>query len=570
MSKQVSLLFLVIFTCIVSYSQTKKEYNKSDLENFKKKFYLNREIGVDSSLYYMDRLLQSDDVAYKTFGYAATEYLKVREKQPINIPFKDSINKYLPKMAKTNKNFPLLFDIHILLGNSDKRKKLIKSALQNYIAAENYAFLAEDIERTIKIKGNIALIYQDMGELDKALNKAKETLELIEINKEALSNKYYSSKYKRMFNVAAIYATLYKNDKERQQYADSSLHYYNSILKTKEFNLNNYYTGKVYYGKGTIYTLKEEYSKASSFLEKSLELFEKSKSQSYLYKGYYNNAYNYYMSNKLNKAKENFLKVLKIKKDTILDYNYLHTHYYLSKIHSKQNKIDSAKYHLNTFIIDYDKLTSRKKQQINGAYKIDLDKKIKELKELKEYIANKSSYYRTIFIILILILLIISFLVVKNSKEKRKANEKLDELLAKISKKEDLNEKSFSSPNPVKIKDEQHQQIINGLLKIEEKKYFLKEEFNLYNAAKKIGTNTTYLSKIIKDYKKMSFNDYTNELRINYIIGVLSNDKKVRSYTTQAIGEIAGYKNSKSFTRIFKKHIGITPYQFIEKINKEL
>ena len=68
----------------------------------------------------------------------------------------------------------------------------------------------------------------------------------------------------------------------------------------------------------------------------------------------------------------------------------------------------------------------------------------------------------------------------------------------------------------------------------------------------------------------MSFNDYTNELRINYIIEALSNNKKVRSYTTQAIGELAGYKNAKSFTRIFKKHVGITPYQFIEKIDKAL
>jgi len=569
LKKTLSILIIIVaFSKVFSQNNL---YNPKDLNKFKQKFYLNKEIGIDSTLFYMNKLQQSTNVTYKTFGYAASEYLKIREKKLLNISFyQDSINKYLPKIVKTNKNFPLLFDIHILLGNSNKRKKLIKPALQNYITAENYALLANDIERTIKIKGNIALIYQDMGELDKALDKAKETLELIEENKDALSNKYYSSKYKRMFNVAAIYATLYKNQREKHQYADSSLHYYNSILKTKEFNLNSYYTGKVYYGKGTIYTLKEEYSKASSFLEKSLELFEKSNSQSYLYKGYYNNAYNYYMFNNLNKAKKNFLKVLKIKKDTILDYNYLHTHYYLSKIHSKQNKIDSAKYHLNTFIIDYDKLTSRKKQQINGAYKVDLDKKIKELKELKEYIANKSFYYRTIFIILVLTLLIISFLVVKNSKEKKKANEKLDELLAKISKKEDLNEKSFSLPNTVKIKDEQHQQIISGLQKIEEKKYFLKEEFNLYNAAKKIGTNTTYLSKIIKDYKKMSFNDYTNELRINYIIGVLSNDKKIRSYTTQAIGEIAGYKNAKSFTRIFKKHIGITPYQFIEKINKEL
>ncbi|WP_120186622.1 helix-turn-helix domain-containing protein [Tenacibaculum lutimaris] len=568
LKKALSIVLIITFSKV--FSQT-NQYSENDLKKFKQKFYLNKETGIDSTLFFMDKLQKSTSIPYKTFGYAASEYLKIREKESLNVSFYlDSINKYLPSILKTTNNYPILFDIYILLGNSNKRKGLIKPALQDYITAENYALLANDIERTIKIKGNIALIYQDMGELDKALNKAKEALELIEINKEALSNKYYSSKYKRMFNVAAIYATLYKNDKKQHQYADSSLHYYNSILKTKEFNLNNYYTGKVYYGKGTIYTLKEEYFKASSLLEKSLEFFEKSKSQSYLYKGYYNNAYNYYMSNNLNKAKENFLKVLKIKKDTILDYNYLHTHYYLSKIHSKQNKIDSAKYHLNTFITDYGKLTSRKKQQINGAYKIDLDKKIKELKELKEYIANKSFYYKTIFIILVLILLIISLLVVKNSKEKRKANEKLHELLAKISKKEELTKKSFSTSNDIKIKGEQHEQIIKGLLKIEEKEYFLKEEFNLYNAAKKIGTNTTYLSKIIKDYKKMSFNDYTNELRINYIIEALSNNKKVRSYTTQAIGELAGYKNAKSFTRIFKKHMGITPYQFIEKIDKAL
>ena len=133
MLKQILFLFLVIFNCILSFSQEIEKYNESDLIKIKKKFYLNKEIGVDSSLYYMNKLLLSNNTAYKTFGYAAIEYLKVREKQSINTSFKDSINKYLPKIVRVNKNFPLLFDIHILLGNSNKRRKLIKPALQNYI-----------------------------------------------------------------------------------------------------------------------------------------------------------------------------------------------------------------------------------------------------------------------------------------------------------------------------------------------------------------------------------------------------------------------------------------------------
>ncbi|WGH76682.1 hypothetical protein P8625_05860 [Tenacibaculum tangerinum] len=256
----------------------------------------------------MSKLRQTNNASYKTFAYAAIEYLKTREKQAVDVSFyNDSIHKYLSKIPKTRENYPILFDIHILLGNSNKRRELIEPALQNYVIAEDFALLANDIERIIKIKGNIALIYQDMEEFDKALDKGKQTLELIEKNKNKLAEKYYSSKYKKMSNVAAIYATLYKNDTLKNKYAaDSSLHYYNTILRSKDFNFNDYYLGKVYYGIGTIYSLKRQLIKASFFLEKSLELFRKSKSQSYLYKGYYNNGYNYYMLNDIEKAKKTF------------------------------------------------------------------------------------------------------------------------------------------------------------------------------------------------------------------------------------------------------------------------
>ena len=568
MLKYLYILFLLLFSYTLCYSQVSKE---KELEEFKKKFYLNRKIGVDSSLYYMNKMLNTNLASYKTFAYSAIEYLKTRNKKIVDIKFyNDSIEKYLLRISETEKNYTILFDINILLGNTNKRRKLIKPALHNYIKAENYALQLNDIERIIKIKGNIALIYQDMKELSKALSETKETLKLIEKNKKELGNKYNTNKYKTALNIGAIYATLYKNNIEKSQYADSSLLYYNSLLNDKNFKLSPYYYGRTYYSLGTVYSLKKEYSKAGYFLDKGLAIFIKNKLDSYLYKGYYNAGFNRYMANNIEKAKQNFLSALRVKKDTLLDSNYMNMHNYLSKIYSKQKKNDSADYYLNTFLKINNKVSLRDKQQFKEAYKVDKETSFdKKINKLTKDNSKKTYYYNAIVISLIILLFVISFFVFKNIKERKKTKKRLDELLVKISSKETVKEKNFLHPNNLNIKDERHQEIINGLLKIEKKLYFLKEEFNLYNAAKKIGTNTTYLSKVIKEYKLMSFSEYTNELRINYIISILSNDKKIRAYTTQAIGEIGGYKNAKSFTRIFKNYTGITPYQFIEKINKE-
>ncbi|CAL2103181.1 Helix-turn-helix domain-containing protein [Tenacibaculum sp. 190130A14a] len=564
MSKYTLLLLFTFLSNTLLYSQSEKD----DLKKIKSKFYLYNDIGIDSSIYYMNKLLETKEVEYKVFGYAAIEYLKTREKHKVDINFfKDSISKYLSQVPQVKDNYNILFDTHILIGNTHKRRGLLNSALENYIIAENYALLSNDIARTIKIKGNIALIYQGMNELKKAINKGKETLNLVEINKEELNNKYYGLKRKRIFNLAAIYSTLYNNNPTNNTFADSTLYYYNSVLNDKNYKLNPYYKGKAYYGLGITYSIKKDYNKASELFEKSLVFFKKANSDLYMYKGYYNSGYNYYLSKDYVKAKNNFLAAISLKKDTVLDDDYMNMHQHLSDIYSNEKNIDSAKYYLDSFLLIHDKLSSQKEKQRKKAYELgkenDFNKKIDSLttKNIK-----RTYIYNGIVFILVIILITISYFVIKNKREKKEANKRLKELL---SKKKSTNNAMITSKF-LNINDSQNEQIIQGLLKIEETHYYLKEDFNLYNAAKKIGTNTTYLSKVVKEHKKMSFSEYTNELRINYIVDILTRDKKIRAYTTQAIGEIGGYKNAKSFTRIFKKYTGITPYQFIEKINKEL
>lgn len=118
------------------------------------------------------------------------------------------------------------------------------------------------------------------------------------------------------------------------------------------------------------------------------------------------------------------------------------------------------------------------------------------------------------------------------------------------------------------IKDETRTEILDKLIKLEEKKLFLRQDFTLHNVAKRLKTNTAYLSKIVNSELDKNFSSYVNELRINFIIIELKNNVKLRSYSINAIAEEIGYKSPESFTKYFKIATGISPSIYIKKINQ--
>lgn len=124
-----------------------------------------------------------------------------------------------------------------------------------------------------------------------------------------------------------------------------------------------------------------------------------------------------------------------------------------------------------------------------------------------------------------------------------------------------------SNENAFVIKDEKITEILENLVKLENKKYYLKQDFTLHSAAKKLKTNTAYLSKIVNNELGKNFSTYLNELRINYIILELKNNSKLRAYSVNSIAEEIGYKSADSFTKYFKAATGLTPSVYINKIN---
>ncbi|VXC02041.1 conserved membrane hypothetical protein [Flavobacterium sp. 9AF] len=131
----------------------------------------------------------------------------------------------------------------------------------------------------------------------------------------------------------------------------------------------------------------------------------------------------------------------------------------------------------------------------------------------------------------------------------------------------ELNNNKISRDSIV-MSAESENDILTGLEKLIEKKLYLNNSFTQQVAAKKIKTNTSYLSYVVNKHFKQSFSNYLNELRINYVVDEINNNLKFREYTTQAIAESAGFKNADSFTTSFKKKTGQTPFQYITEVKK--
>ena len=101
--------------------------------------------------------------------------------------------------------------------------------------------------------------------------------------------------------------------------------------------------------------------------------------------------------------------------------------------------------------------------------------------------------------------------------------------------------------------------ILTKLKRIEKQELYTSQSYSLNKVAKKIGSNSTYVSQAVNIYWKKSFTEYTNELRINYILLKLKNDKQYQKFKLEAIAESVGYKSLRSFNKHFKAQTGLLP-----------
>ncbi|WP_373517011.1 helix-turn-helix domain-containing protein [Pricia sp.] len=96
---------------------------------------------------------------------------------------------------------------------------------------------------------------------------------------------------------------------------------------------------------------------------------------------------------------------------------------------------------------------------------------------------------------------------------------------------------------------------------IREKELYMNPELKQSNVAEMMGITSNHLSKVLNEFKSISFNDLINELRIEKAKEFLL-DEEFDRYTHTAIGLESGFNSKSTFFKAFKKHTGTTPSDF--------
>ena len=98
---------------------------------------------------------------------------------------------------------------------------------------------------------------------------------------------------------------------------------------------------------------------------------------------------------------------------------------------------------------------------------------------------------------------------------------------------------------------------------METEKVYLQNTLTLKTLAKNLKHTPHQLSSIINNKSGKNFNDFVNAYRVAYVQERFKNREEWQHLKLETLGKEAGFKSRSSFFSVFKKHVGLSPTQFI-------
>lgn len=99
---------------------------------------------------------------------------------------------------------------------------------------------------------------------------------------------------------------------------------------------------------------------------------------------------------------------------------------------------------------------------------------------------------------------------------------------------------------------------------MDNEKVYRDGDLNVDKLAERLGSNRSYLSRIINEFSSLNFNNYVNKYRIEEAVNVLSDADN--NIPLKALASELGFNNLTTFYNSFQKELGIPPSQYRKKL----
>jgi AraC-like DNA-binding protein len=578
---------LLFFVLNAAFAQQKNALTEEEYLRLQDKIRQNWNASPDSVLVYAYQMEKSHDNKHLAFANGV-----IMAKMQVKGNLKESKKRYkaafyyLEKMPDSRDKTQMKSYLYNYNGIAEYTRGNLGKALESYQEGLKFALETGDVKQMAKLKGNIAFLNDAVGNYQLAIKNLKFLNEFVDENENVFSKEELLN-YKSNNNngLGSAYESYFKKNKTKKYLLDSAEYYYKKTINYSQNSIGNKISAKL--SLGNVYNWKRDYISAEKTYYDVVFLAQQNNIQSSLCIANYNLADVYFTTKKYDKALVFFKKcdsIAAITKANEIDY--LKSNYYQAKIYNILKRPDLAYKHSKIYLDNYEPLEAKLSEQaLEVNYRQGVGDLTNEMISIEKKYKNDVFLDRGLKVFYVLLFVSIVFLLIKNIRDKNKAHKKMNALIeefkANIEKKSNAEfeieekEEAILEHEEIHLKKEninlsideaKENKIVEKLLALESKLEYLNADFTLPYVAKKIKTNTTYLSYVVNKRFGKSFGEYSNELKINYVINEMITNHMYRKYSTQAIAESVGFKNAVSFAKSFRKRTGVSPAQFASNI----
>jgi AraC-like DNA-binding protein/TolA-binding protein len=553
-SSTVSFAICIVLSCIFCSSCTKEEQPKENLNIKQLIAVIEENINKDfeKAIVYSDQLM-SYALAQKDSHTIAKAYLQkgiVLTKMGSYQTAIDTLEKGLEFIAKKEVPEKNLFLLRI--GNAYVQDKKDEVALTYYTRVFEDAFSNNKKSDLLKATINIAKIKRNAGNYEAALENYKSSYEqavALDMKKTVIA--------RTLLGIGGTYLTLHK--------PDSALFYSQkgyAISKSIDDKVGISYFNVDF---GIAHYLKDEYKISLSYLNKAKTFIEAVENKKRLPETLFYMGACHYRLKEYEKAIANLENAVlaanqseKVNGDTFQPLQLIDTYDFLSKSYIAIDNAEQSRLYEEV----RDELAETIDKENNKVNTELLKNELRISNKVIDAINNTKNRYKLVLYLVGFICLGSIYFVVYYRRKAKTNHENFEKLIQK-------QEKAVPK-SKITIDDEKVALVLKQLEKVEAQEYYTDVNCTLANLAKKVKTNPTYLTKILKEKKEKTFYQYLNELRIQYALERLKTDHQFRKYAIKHIALEVGYKSPESFTKHFKKATGINPSYYIKELEKRL